>query len=388
MPGQIAAADRKLLVIAAAAALFLMTCTVVLAPAGRMGESPVPSTYSSDSGGARAAYLLLQDLHYNVRRWEESPAALTHVGRGAVLILAEPTEKPSAHEREALRTFVQRGGRILFCGGSVPAFFAEATVSPEPFAGAWKEYAASFPSYYSRGAEAVVIRSEALWRQPLQGPIGLYGDSTGAVVASWRIGEGEVLWWAGATPLTNAGIRRSSNLGLFLNAVEGASAIYWDEYFHGQRTSLWAYVEKTPVGWAPAQFALLLIAVLFTYSRRWGPIVGSATVSRLSPLEFVDTLGDLYRRAKATSVAVAVTYRQLRMRLTQQLGVPASAADEELARTAGARLGWKAEELRDTLEKAAAPVGMRPRQALALIQKIEGYTAQLGIRRAPPQETK
>jgi hypothetical protein len=388
MPGAITSADRKLLLGAAAVALVLMAGTVVIGPGERKSESSVPSSYSPDSGGALAAYLLLEDLHYDVHRSEESPAALDGHGRGAVLIIAEPTEEPSNRERESLRAFVQGGGRILFCGDSVAKFFREANVSPERGYGEWKEYAANLPSYFTRGAGTVVMRPKALWEHPGRRQIALYGDSSGAVVAAWRIGEGEVLWWAAATPLTNTGIRRGANLELFLNAVNAASTIYWDEYFHGERTSLWAYVESTPIAWALAQAALLLLAVLFTFSRRSGPIMGPPIASRLSPLEFVDTLGGLYQRAGATSVAVTVAYRHLRMRLTQQLGVAASTPDEELARAAGMRLGFQTEEFRKALEKSSAPVGLGPRQALALIQEIESYTAQLGIRRASTKENK
>jgi hypothetical protein len=87
-------------------------------------------------------------------------------------------------------------------------------------------------------------------------------------------------------------------------------------------------------------------------------------------------------------VAVAVTYRRLRMRLTQQFGIAASAPDEELVRAAGARLGWKSEPLREALAQASAAAGPRPRQALALIRTMESYTAQLGMRRAEPAENK
>jgi hypothetical protein len=372
-----------------------MAATVVFAPGNSRGESSVPSSYSPDSGGALAAYLLLQDLHYDVHRWEESPAGLERLGHGAVLIVAGPTETPTNRERDALRAFVRRGGRLLFCGGSVTQFFPEAMISPRTEDGSWKEYAVTFPSYFSRGARTIVIRPEASLARAGTPGIDLYGDSTASVVAAWPIGAGEVLWWTGAMPLTNAGIGRRSNLQLFLNAVDTRPlnavdtppAIYWDEYFHGQRTSLWSYVAQTPVGWALAQAALLMLAVLFTFSRRWGPLVQPAAVSRRSPLEFVDTLGGLYQRAGATSVAVAVTYRRLRMRLTQQFGIAASAPDEELVRAAGARLGWKSEPLREALAQASA-AGPRPRQALALIRTMESYTAQLGMRRAEPAENK
>jgi hypothetical protein len=110
------------------------------------------------------------------------------------------------------------------------------------------------------------------------------------------MGAGEILWWAAATPLTNAGMTRADNLRLFLNTVSASNAgqpvsIYWDEYFHGQRGSLWSYVEKTPIVWGGLQLTILVLGLLFTFSRRSGPMVMPAVVSRLSPLEFVETIG-------------------------------------------------------------------------------------------------
>src|SRR5262249_51801716 len=75
--------------------------------------SPVPSSYSADSGGALAAYQMLASLHYPVGRWEDSPTELP-TGTGSLLILAEPTVKPTPRERAALLEYVQRGGRRLF----------------------------------------------------------------------------------------------------------------------------------------------------------------------------------------------------------------------------------------------------------------------------------
>src|SRR6266566_4263338 len=101
MPASIDASDRKLLVIGGAI-LFLLTAG--LAFVGIDPQEPgisIPSTYSSASGGARAAYLLLQDLHYKVSRWERSPTELPGKPDEVVLILAEPLETPGKEEREA-----------------------------------------------------------------------------------------------------------------------------------------------------------------------------------------------------------------------------------------------------------------------------------------------
>jgi hypothetical protein len=379
MPSGLNAADRKLLWGAGGATILMLAATAAFAPpAAEQGEA-VPSSYSSASGGALAAYLLLEDLRYSVRRWEEPPGELPEPGRGTVLILAEPTQMPSKGESEALRRFLRSGGRILFCGASIKSFFPAAGASSSSET-AWKEFSPNFPSGISRGADRIAMRPQAYWPEITSSQLALYGNQEHSAVVSWRFGEGQVLWWAGATPLTNAGIREAGNLRLFLNSVSSSSgdplSIYWDEYFHGERGTLWSYVAGTPVAWGIAQIGLIALALLFTFSRRSGPIVGPAAVSRLSPLEFVETMGGLYQRAGAASIAVEVSYRRVRLELSRRLGLPTAVSDPELAQAAADRLGFSKADFAGSLERAAGALldaKLSWRRGLRAIQDLERW---------------
>ena len=222
----------------------------------------------------------------------------------------------------------------------------------------------------------VVIRPEVYWGTLSDSQLPLYGSDESAAVVSWKLGNGEVLWWAGATPLTNAGITEAGNLNLFLNSVSAGTPIYWDEYFHGQRAGLFSYVEKTPVVWAGVQILLAALILLFTFSRRSGPIVMPGTVSRLSPLEFVDTMGALYQHAGASAIPVDVSRRHLRLTLTRRLGLPSATPDDDLARVAAERLHFDGASLAETLNRASHAAGapkLRTREALAVVQDLERY---------------
>jgi len=355
-----------------AGALVLVAGIVVTAPPAPE-NSPVPSIYASGSGGARAAFLLLRDLHFDVRAWEQAPASLS---TPAVLILAEPSESPSKADVASLRKFVEAGGRVLFCGDSIPMFFPKAEVS-DPVEGIeWKEFSANLPSATTRAADKIVIRPEVYWGAPAASQLTLYGSEDSAAVVSWQIGKGEVLWWAGATPLTNAGITKAGNLNLFLNSVGTGTPIYWDEYFHGQRESLFSYVEKTPVVWAAVQILLVALALVFTFSRRSGPIVMPGFVSRLSPLEFVDTMGALYQHAGASRIPVDVTRRHLRLELTRRLALPSATPDADLARIAGERFQLDVPSFAETLNRDVRT----PKEALALVQDLEHNVARALVR--------
>ena len=395
MPVGIDPSDRKLLLIAGSVLLGMLCLFVAVAPPGGEPGDGLPSTYSPGSGGARAAYLLLQELRMKVQRWEQPPTELPEDAEGALLVLANPLLAPTKKEQEALRNFVENGGQILFTGARLGAFFPEAKLSFKPPGKDWQTYAAKLPSRYTRGAAKVTLRPQAEWSKLDATQLELYGDAEGAVVVSWRMGDGQLLWWAGPTPLTNAGITKEGNLSLFLEAVkspvaeESARRLYWDEYFHGQRSSLWSYVQKTPVPMGLVQLALLGLAVLFTFSRRSGPVVRPAGVSRLSPLEFVDTLGGLYQRAGAAPAAVNVAYQRFRGLLTRQLRLPPVIADASLAKAAGQRLGQRTEEISELLKRAAEASRAHKLiagDALILLRELEELEKQMGLKKRQTQE--
>jgi len=392
----IAASDRKLLLIGGGVLVFLLTASVLLAPPGEQSASKVPSTYSTQSAGAAAAYSLLVQLHYPVRRWEDPPGELASVSQNVLLILAEPSQPPGDKERQALAQFVGDGGHVLFTGGNIRNYFPDADVSGIPPDPDWKTFHPKIPTWLGQGARNVTIQPAAYWGKLSAYQLALYGEGESTAVVSWSYGEGEILWWAGSTPLSNAGISREDNLAFFLNAVRNWTPnepyrIYWDEYYHGERSSLWSYVGKTSLAWGVLQFVLLAVAVMFTFSRRSGPTYLPAQVSRLSPLEFVDTLGGLYERAGAASSAVAVSYKRLRTLLTRQLGLPMTTPDEELARAAEQRLGWRDSGVGELLQRASAATfatKLPPSEALEMVQKLESQAARLAVGASNRKEKK
>ncbi len=379
MQGGLKPSDRKLLLVAGGLFVLLAAGTSMLTPPAEDSGRSIPSTDSTRAGGARAAYLLLREMGYPVEQWIEPPTSLPRPGQGKLLILAEPVQAPSEGEQQALLEFVQSGGQVLFCGPLIGAFFRGAALSKPIEDSGWKEFQAALPSGLSRGAQSVAFQPDFYWG-PLHGPqLRLYGAPDAAVVVTWRKGSGRVIWWASASPLTNGGIRRAGNLRLFLNTLEG-SRIYWDEYYHGQRGSLWSYFERTPVPWALVQVAVLAIAMIVTYSRRSGPVIAPARVSRLAPLEFVETLGGLYQRAGAARVAVEVSLRHFRLALRRRLALASSVSDRELAGAAAVRLGWdgsKTEELLASAGAAARVERLAAREALGLVKRLERRTAEL-----------
>ena len=396
MPASIASGDRKILLIAGAVLVVLTAGLAFVGGDPQEHGMSIPSTYSASPGGARAAYLLLQELHYKVSRWERSPTELPIGDAGAVLIIADPLEPPAKEEIAALQDFVAEGGQVIFTGERIKSFFLKAKVDEKFPEAEWQTFAANIPSNYTAGAPKIVLQTGTAWQTPEANQLALYGDAGSPVVVSWRIGDGRILWWAAATPLTNSGISREDNLNFFLNAMnfplpgeKTAVEIYWDEYFHGERTSLWSYVRKTPVAWGLMQISILGLIVIFTFGRRSGPVVLPPVISRLAPLEFVDTLGGLYERAGAEPAVVGFVYQRFRATLSRQLRISSSASDTELAEAVENRLGWKESGLKTTLARALVASRARkvaPQEALGLVRDLEQYEEQLGLKKKIAKE--
>jgi hypothetical protein len=397
MPRGLDNADRKLLIAAAALFGVLVVTAALFSPPQLTGGSLAPSTYSSSWGGAEGAFLLLQQLGYDVSRWEKPPSQLPQDDASQVLILADPTEVPSEEERYDIVEFLENGGRVIATGSEAKAFFPQAPEFREGDAMAPKAtFDATIPSPIVRGAPEITMAKPENWSSASIREVELYGDKDTPAVVTYRFGKGEVIWWAAPTPLTNGAILDSGNLTFFLNCLgaPGRSHIFWDEYFHGERDSLLDFFSRTPVIWGAAQFGLVFLAILATYSRRLGPIRAPNVSSRLSPLEFVDTLGDLYASAHVSATAIAVASQRLRFALTRKLGLPIDALPKELAELAelaSQAMGWEEAQLLETLtrcERASKSPDARIEKPLELFQQIHDYSARLESRPAMNAERK
>ena len=391
MSGSLTPGDRKLLLAAAAGALLLITLSVTLSPdGGTTTESP--TTYSAASGGAKAIYLLLLAARYPVTRWEQSPRDLPD-DANATLILADPQAAPTIEERSALSRFLERGGRVIATGTSGALFLPEHRVGPDPIAGmTWKRMSSLSPSFITRAAPDITLAPQAYWDADVSA-LPLYGDADDATkvrVIKADVGRGEVIWWASATPLTNAGVREPGNLEFVLACIgDTHRPILFDEYFHGHHRSLAASLIDSPFKWAALQLALAAAAVLLTYSRRSGPIVVPAAESRLSPLEFVRTLGSLYQRAGAASVAVDIAYQRFRYRLTRRLGIASAASADELERAVRGRADFDDPAFGDLLracESAREDPRLGAAAALTLTRSLYDYAVKLDLARAMGKE--
>ena len=85
-------------------AAVLVTLIIVLAllSAEEEKDSEIPTTYSSQNSGAKAAYLLLKEEGFKVERWERPLEGLPDDPANTVLVLAGPIRPAIKDEKQAL----------------------------------------------------------------------------------------------------------------------------------------------------------------------------------------------------------------------------------------------------------------------------------------------
>lgn len=395
--------DRRFLLTAAAVLGVLTFLALISGSRAGQRSAGLASSYSTAGDGAKAAYNLLGEIGYRVQRWNQPPQDLPDAS-GAVVILADPTLPASSEEGFALLNFVRQGGRILVTGAAgARILMAVEFADRSPRSHEWKRFSAEAPSAITLNAPEISMEGTSRWPKMSPQALRCYGDDEGATVVEIGLGKGEMIWWADSSPLTNYGLTQDSNLSLFLNSVgpqstentsRGAAGstlpagrrlpvlVLWDEYFHGDRSGLWSYLGTTPVPWFLVQLGLVLAVTILTYSRRFGAVRPLRQESRLSPLEFVETLGDLYWRKGYSAGALQIAYQRFRLVALRRLGLPPSTSSEALFRATRDQLGWRVPGLWEVMQRCELGTkdpDLGDLRSLHLIQELYDYSRRLGL---------
>jgi hypothetical protein len=385
MPASWRPSDLTVLAIAGVGTVLLTGASFLVAPPNTLPRHD-GSSYAAHPDGARAAYLLLRALGYRVDRSFEPVAAMRHAPEQTLLVLASPSEAPSEQDVRALRTFIERGGRVLATGPASAAFLpgvpGPKSKSGDLRLGRPRRHDRALPSAITSGVGSVDMPAAAA-PLPMNSPfVVVYGTDEAPAVLSARLEKGDAVWWAGSAPLANGAIGRPGHVELLVNTLgsPGDRTIVWDEFYHGHARSFWSYLSDTPFFFAVLQLAGVAGLAFFSLGRRRRPIRLPIVEPRTSPLEFIDTMGGLYDRARASAAAVSTVYAHVRRRLLAALGLPAATDDERLVAAAAERLALERVELSDTLSTARAAAvdpDLTVRQAVPLVAALQGFAARV-----------
>jgi hypothetical protein len=378
----IAPEDRKL------AIFFGVLLVTALAIAGYTvasdgGTGALPSSYSAGNSGTKAAFLLLQQTGYSPQRSTDSPEKLSKAGTNATLILADP-QVGEERDAESVRQFVRGGGRVVVTGLAGAKIFKHGHTAPGMPHFEWKSYTPSEPSDLTQGIREIVMAPQFYFRSwDAETP---FSSENEHPITRFSYGAGQVIWWATSEPMSNAGIREKDNARLLLNCIgnPGRGPVYWDEYFHEGGKTVVGSVIHSPLRWGLLQAALLAAMIGLTYSRRFGPIRESIAPPRLAPMEYVETLAALYRRANASHITVEIVYERFRGMLHRRYSLRTDATVAKVAACIAEHIhDSDVDQIQRTIrrvEDAAGNTYLKEKEATELVHTLHRYWQQLESR--------
>jgi uncharacterized protein DUF4350 len=327
--------EQRGFIVAGVGLLLVMTLVAWLSSHQKDQGEGTPSSYNVQRQGAKAAYLLLQKSGYAVERWKQPPTKLPTDASGVMLVLAGPESYPRAEEMSGIVRFLLGGGSVLIAGVRPSSFVPQSSATEEEVRIGFAECKPAAPTSLTRGGP-ISQDGDLVWDSNKDAAVVHFVARSNEdrddhpVVVSYALGRGRVIWWASALPLTNVGIRNRGNLDLLLNSVGDSRRILWDEYYHEEHEAASKHASNPAQMWALAQAGFLALLVILTFSRRSGPVVPLARESRLSPLEFVETLGSVFHRARGTQVAVEIAFSRFQQIAARRLGIRGTASANDI----------------------------------------------------------
>jgi hypothetical protein len=348
------------------------------------------SSYRSTPFGTMAYYSLLEKSGYAVTRFEKPFTKLKERSDiHTLLVISPPPNAPfDESEFKALGDWVEKGNLLIIIDRQIYVPLGDAQISSN-YQTVEPQVRPLQPTLYAEGIESLKLTKYAS-RVAIysKATTYLYGDDKGAVLADANIGEGRVLCLTDPYVVANNGIAEADNVALavhlLLNAPDGVIA--FDEYHHGYGSSdssgVMAYFSGKPVKWIFWQLMLMAALLVYTYGRRFARPVPLRRESRTTNLEFVSSMANITRLAKASDLAMQNIYADFRNKLCRYSGLPSRVDSPRLAAVAARRMQRDERELRALLEKCEAVIhgsNTSDAELLKLVTSIREIEADIRI---------
>ncbi len=329
-------------------ALFCTLIVVMLFVLPRLGAWNKPldvpySTYSTYDDGARALYLLLDKMGYDVKRIRSEPYTLPK--KLKMLFLLEPSRFNSvnADSVNIIDEWVRQGNILIVAGTGVDEldeFFKMYKLKLHTLKNLLMESGSLQTVFQNPPVELIRPFTNYVIDAPSKKVIPLFGSRQGDhTVISFQIGQGRVFALSCPYVFTNEGLSHTDNVKLLHNLLTylpknssakkliGATAIVgFDEYHHGFRTvasksdkrtrpSPIRLLLSTPPGLAFMYACILIFLFSILRGRRFGkPILTDESARRLSS-EYVTSMAGLYQKSGKQSAILQHIRTEFRRRL-------------------------------------------------------------------------
>jgi len=350
------------------------------------------SSYKGSPYGTLAYHELLVEQGYTVSRFESPYTELHDSSIGTLFIVqVDPSIVMTEAELTALTEWVAGGGRAIVADRVIRLSGEGLRIETGP-----PRRGAVVPVAVSplcRGVSNVEVTDYATTVADEDNVATVhFASDNGAVLIDRPYGAGRFTFLTEPYVIQNNGIAESDNLALALNLAgskETAGAIAFDEFHHGFGSvtgsgsgGLRGYIAGTPVPWVIMQLALLAIVVAVSLGTRFARPVPLARERRTSALEFVSSMANIQRLARASDLAIENIYGHFRRRLCRYAGMPSNSLTDELATVAAERGRIDREELVSVMRRCDNALAIKapdPKVLVDLVADLRRVEAKLKL---------
>jgi hypothetical protein len=262
---------------------------------------------------------------------------------GITLFVLDP-ETLTPGEVDALRGYVQRGGRLVIGGNPVTWLDGLVPSPPQVVEGGIATFGEGHPVARvlapvpeTTGVDAITIDGTTTFRGGSGLPI--VGDDESEVATLQDVGQGRIVLLADTSMLDNALLDEADNAAFGLDlAGPPTIPVYFAEGVHGYGTS--TGFAAVPLKWRIALFGLALAALVWMFAT--GHRIGAPEdVSRDLPpprSAYIEALATTLARTRRPAEAVAPVRAAVREKLARRAGLGTEASLDEIRLSAAAAL--------------------------------------------------
>lgn len=162
----------------------------------------------------------------------------------------------------------------------------------------------------------------------------LISDENGLVLGKRRYGKGKIYILTLPDLVDNSYLYEDEdNYQFFTNLLlaEGNN-IFINEYVHGfmNRDNAMSYYKNTLLSPIFNQILFFMVILIWSVSRRFGRIRPIVEPERTTNIEYVEAIGNLYKKAGLTGTALAPVYNQFRQHLCKHLNIDIKVNNDDL----------------------------------------------------------
>ena len=298
-------------------------------------SAPSGSSYDTRPTGLSAIYHVLSEAG-QAQRWERKPGRLPSSPDIQTLVVWQPMNELTDDAWDELLAWVEQGHSLVVATDQWPQM-------PGPARPVGEGVARSAAAHsLTVGIGDVMVGPRIFGSLDIPMLTHLTRADGAPVLVSQAHGQGRIYWSADVEWLTNGRIAQSDNFALALRLLTPAPGqqTAFDEYMHGFRAAdRWWQLLRGPLQFFVIQLTVFLAVLFWAYGMRFGAPRALPVGPPRAAVEYIHSMSQLYRRAKARRIVLEALHRSLLRELGRLLGGIGGMSHAEIARRTAERTG-------------------------------------------------